>query len=270
MNLGFEIGFDRPWFLLFLLIIPLMWALSYNSLAGLGKGRRMFALLFRSLVVLLMVMALAQAKLQQSTDRLTVIYLLDQSESISPDKRALMLDYVYHAVKSQRRAEKNDKAGVIVFGGNAKIESAPYDGQLPSIGKIEANVGLLTSSTNISAALKLAKASFPEDTARRVVIISDGNENLGDATEIARAMADDGIGIDVVPVEMLADSEVSVDQVILPTDIRKGQEFETKVVMTNDSVDNQSVSGKLRLIRKTPQSEELVDEQPVTLPPGKP
>jgi hypothetical protein len=99
-----------------------MWALSYNSLAGLGKGRRLFALLFRSLVVLLMVMALAQAKLQQSTDRLTVMFLLDQSESVSTDKRELMLDYVYHAVKTHRREEKKDKAGVIVFGGNAKIE----------------------------------------------------------------------------------------------------------------------------------------------------
>ncbi|MFT7632973.1 MAG: hypothetical protein ACI87E_004028, partial [Mariniblastus sp.] len=227
MNLGFEIAFDRPWFLMLgVLLIPTLWALSFNSLAGLGNGRRIFALIFRSFVVLLMVLALAQVKIQQTTDRLTVLYLLDQSESISVDKRNLMMDYVYQAVKNQRREDKNDKAGVIVFGGNAKIESAPYDGLLPSIGKIEANVGLNTSSTSLAAALKLAKAAFPEDTARRVVIISDGNENLGDATQIAQAMAEDGIGIDVVPVELLAESEVSVDQVILPSDIRKGQKFE--------------------------------------------
>ena len=269
MNLGFEIGFDRPMFLWLLLFLPLIWALSYKSLAGLGGGRRVFALLFRSIVVLLMVMALAEAKWQRSTDRLTVMYLLDQSESISIEKRKLMMDYAYHAVKSFRREDKKDNAGVIVFGGNAKIESAPYDGLLPSIGKIESIVGLKTGATSLSAALKLAKAAFPEDTARRVVIISDGNENLGDAMEIAQAMADDGIGIDVVPVELLATSEVSVDKVVIPTDIRKGQEFETRVVLNNDSVEGEPVSGKLRLTRKTPQSEELVDEQPVTLAPGK-
>ena len=53
MPLGFEIGFDRPWFLLLLIIIPVMWAFSYNSLAGLGRGRCLLALAFRSLVVCL-------------------------------------------------------------------------------------------------------------------------------------------------------------------------------------------------------------------------
>ena len=271
MNLGFEIGFDRPWFLLLLLLLPLMWYLSYNSLAGLGKGRRFFALLLRSLVVLLLVCALAQCKWQQKTDRLTVMYLLDQSESIPADQRKYMLDYVYEEVLQNRRKDKADKAGVIVFGGNAKIESAPFDGDLPLIGKIEANVDLLTSSTSLESALKLAKASFPEDTARRVVVLSDGNENVGDAMAIGEAMADDGIGFDAVPIELLAEAEVSVDKVVLPTDIRKGQEFETKVVITNHSVDGQGgpVKGKLRFVRKTASSEELIDEREVTLEPGK-
>ncbi len=269
MNFGFEIGFDRPWFLLLLLILPLMWIISFNSLAGLGKRRRLFALLLRSLVVTLMVLALAQAKWQEKTDRLTVIYLLDQSESIPVEKRDFMLDYVFEEVSNHRRVEKKDKAGVIVFGGNAKIESAPYDGDLPLIGKIEANVDLLTSSTSLESALKLAKASFPEDTARRVVVISDGNENQGDALAIAEAMAEDGIGIDTIPIELLADSEISVDKVVLPTDIRKGQEFKTKVVITNETVSGVGVIGKLRLVRKTAQSQELVAEQEVTLEPGK-
>ena len=184
-----------------------------------------------------------------------------------------MLDYVYEEVLQHRRKEKADKAGVIVFGGNAKIESAPFDGDLPLIGKIEANVDLLTSSTSLESALKLAKASFPEETARRVVVISDGNENVGDALAMAEAMAQDGIGFDAFPIELVAESEVSVDKVVLPTDIRKGQEFETKVVITNHSVNKDSegtpVKGKLRFVRKTASSEELIDEREITLEPGK-
>jgi uncharacterized membrane protein len=269
MPLGFEIGFDRPWFLLLLMIIPVMWALSYNSLAGLGRGRCILALAFRSLVVGLLVLAIADAKWQRSTDRLTVLYLLDQSESISVAKRKLMLDFAYHAVKEQRRDQKQDKAGVIIFGGNAKIESAPYDGEIPSIGKIESNIGLKTGATNLASALKLAKASFPEDTARRVVIISDGNQNTGDAIRVAQQMADDGIGIDVVPVELFPGAEVSVEKVVIPMDIRKGQKFDTRVIINNEAPNGETVSGKLRLTRKTAQNEELVDEQNITLEPGK-
>ena len=39
--------------------------------------------------------------------------------------------------------------------------------------------------TDIAAALKLALASFPDDTGKRIVLISDGNENLGNAEEQA-------------------------------------------------------------------------------------
>ncbi len=274
MNLGFEFGFDRPWFLLLFLLLPLIWILSFHSLAGLGRWRRIFALFFRSLVFSLLVLALAQTQWRQSTDRLTVIYLLDQSASIPQEKREFMLDYVYHSVNRYRREHQRDMAGVIIFGGNAKIEAAPFDGELPLIGRIESDFDLQTDATSLEAALKLAKASFPEDTARRIVLITDGNENLGDAVSMAQAMAEDGTGIDVVPVDLLATAEVSVDKVVLPSDIRKGQEFEARVVLTNDSqVDpnsgNGAVTGKLRLTQKTSQREELVAEQTVTLEPGK-
>ena len=269
MNLGFEIVFDRPWFLLLLLILPIMWYLSFNSLAGLGKARRIFALLLRSFVVLLMVMALAEAKWQRSTNRLTVMYLLDQSESIPIDQREFMLTYVFEEVVAHRRDKEKDKAGVIVFGGNAKIESAPYDGQLPLIGKIESTVDLETNSTSLESALKLAKASFPEDTARRVVVITDGNENHGDAMAIAQSMAEEGIGIDVVAIELKAQSEISVDKIVLPTDIRKSQKFEAKVVLTNNTESGDPVKGKLRLTRKTATSSVVVAEQEVTLEKGK-
>ncbi len=274
MDFGFQIAFDRPWFLWLLLILPAMWILSFNSLAGLGKWRRLFALALRSLVLVLLIAALAKTQWQRSTDKLTVIYLLDQSESIPADKREFMLNYVFEEVATHRRTQKNDLAGVIVFGGNAKIESAPYDGDLPLIGRIESAFDLKTGSTSLESALKLAKASFPEGTARRVVIISDGNENIGDATSVAQSMADDGIGIDVVPIELLSESEVSVDKLVIPSDIRKGQAFETRVVLTNDSdVSDRNpdgtVAGKLRITRKTAQSEELVSEQEIVLEPGK-
>ncbi len=274
MDLGFDIGFERPWYLLLLLMLPLMWVLSFNSLAGLGNWRRMFALLIRTAVFTLLVMALANTQWRESTDRLTVIYVLDQSDSIPQAKRDLMLDYVEKAVNTHRREHKRDKAGVIIFGANAKIEIAPFDGKMPWVDRIESGFDLETGATSLESALKLAKASFPEDTARRVVIISDGNENLGDSLSMAQAMAEDGVGIDVIPIELIAEAEVSVEKIVLPTDIRKGQEFLAKVVLNNDSVateDNPDgiVRGKLRLVQKTAQNEQLIAEQDIELTPGK-
>ncbi|MEM7454352.1 MAG: VWA domain-containing protein [Planctomycetota bacterium] len=272
MDLGMNIAFDRPWFLLLFLLLPVLLWFSFNSLAGLGKWRRLLAMFLRAAVFSLLVLALAQAQWQESTDRLTVIYLLDQSDSIPSEHREQMLDFVHRAVKEHRREE--DRAGVIIFGGDAKIEAAPYDGDLPLIDRLEAGYDLRTGATSLEAALKLAKASFPEDAARRVVIVSDGNENLGDSVSLAQSMANDGVGIDVVPIELITQSEVSVDKVVLPANIRKGQEFEIRVVLTNDTVpgeDNPTgeVTGELTVKQRDAEGDVGQISSIVTLQPGK-
>ncbi|MFM7116470.1 MAG: VWA domain-containing protein [Planctomycetota bacterium] len=231
--MSYELAFERPWMLSLLALIPLIWWLGYRSLAGLGWGRRVFALLLRSLVLALLVFALAEASLERKTDQLTVIYLLDQSESIPVAKRSAMLRFVFDSVAKHRR--EKDKAGVVIFGANAQVESPPYQGQLPLIGELESDLELRKDATNLEAALKLAKASLPEDSAARLVIVSDGNENLGDSLSAARSLVADGIGIDVVPVELLAQAEIAVEKILLPTDIRKGQKFEARVIVNHDT-----------------------------------
>jgi hypothetical protein len=49
--------FNSPWYLLLLLLLPPMWWFSFRSLSGLGRWRRMMALAFRTLVLLLLVAA---------------------------------------------------------------------------------------------------------------------------------------------------------------------------------------------------------------------
>ena len=268
-----SVGFERPWFLLLLLLLPLVWYLGFRSLAGLGRWRRWFALFLRSAVLTTLVLALAKAQWQESTDKLCVIYVLDQSESIPDSKRDLMIKYAVASVNKHRR--EKDQAGVVIFGGDAKIESPPYDGPLPNIDRLESDFDLETQSTSLESAIKLAKASFPEGVAQRVVIVSDGNENLGDVRTIAQGMADEGTGFDVVPVELLAKSEVSVDKVVVPVDVRQGQEFEARIVLNNESIPTESnptgeVVGTLRIVQRNMQRTQLLDEvEGVVLKPGK-
>ena len=56
--------------------------------------------------------------------------------------------------------------------------------------------------TNLAGAMQRAMAMFPHDAAKRIVIVTDGNQNVGDALEQARAMADAGVSIDVMPVPL--------------------------------------------------------------------
>ena len=79
----------------------------------------------------------------------------------------------------------------------------------------------------------LAQATFPEDSARRVVLLTDGNENVGDGLTQAQGLAEAGIGIDVVPIRYPPRAEVAVEKVVLPPDVNRGQPFDLRVVLDN-------------------------------------
>lgn len=248
-----------------LALLPLLWWVSFRSLAGLGTGRRLAALLFRSIVVSLIILAIAGLQWVRISDKITVIYLLDQSDSIARAKRDQMLDLAIRSVRQHRNDSRGDRAGMIVFGREAAIEFPPYDDDLPTVRGLESYLGP-TDATNLESALKLAQASFPEDTAKRVVIISDGAETIGQATTVAKTMADSGIGIDVVPVDLMTKSEVLVEKITLPSNIRQGQPFETRIVIHRYQPQSDSpVTGRLRLLRTVGSTEQVLVDDSITL-----
>ena len=270
---GLDFAFDSPWFLLLLALVPVLWVLSFRSLSGLGPIRRLFALAFRTVVLVLIVLALAEIQFEQTSDKLTVIYLLDQSLSIPAAQREAMAEYAVREVAAHRNDARGDRAGVIVFGRQAAIEVPPFEDDLAIVGRLESMFDLRQDATNLAGALKLAQATFPEDSAKRVVMVTDGNENLGDAREIAAMISDRGISIYIVPITLRRRAEVAVEKVVVMSDARKGQPFDVRVVLNNltqPSSDNSGeVSGTLILERRTGTHVDTSPPQRVVLPPGK-
>ena len=269
-----RLSFDNPNYLWLILGAPVLWWIGFESLAALGRYRRAFALTFRTAVWLAIVFAMAGVQLVWQSDRVTVMYVLDQSESIPLPKRQVMLKYVIDNVKAHRNETREDRAGIVVFGRDAAIEIPPYDEDIP-IQRLEGSMGR-TDATNLESALSLAQASMEEDSSRRIVIVTDGNENLGQARRLARRLGESGIGIDVVPVMLEATSEVLVEKIDLPSNIRKGTPFEARVVLSSFFENNEGipVEGSLRVTQKIDGGDEKVDpeillDKELTLDPGK-
>ncbi len=267
--LPFRLGFDHPGYLWLLLGIPLLWWIGFASLSALGRYRRWFAMLFRAIVWTVIVFALAGVQMVWVSDKVTVMYLLDQSESIPTAKRQVMLDYVVRNVRRHRNRTREDRAGIVVFGRDASIELPPYDDEI-QLRRLESSLQR-NDATNLESALNLAQASMPDDTSRRIVIVTDGNENLGKAQKLVARLAAAGIGIDVVPVVLDAKSELLVEKIDLPNNIRKGQPFPAQVVVQNyTDGDGDGVSkAKLRVKQIVGGVEKLVLDQSVSLGRGK-
>jgi uncharacterized membrane protein len=221
-----SIAFGQPWWLILLPLIlpPLVW-MSVRSLAGLGTIRRVLAILFRAGVITLIVLALAEMQTVRRSDRLTTIFVVDVSDSVPREQQKAVIDYVTEASRKRR---KDDMAGVVVFGRGPRVEVPPAPSELNLLG-IESTID--PQNTDIGAAVKLTLATFPEDTARRMVVISDGNENRGNLLEQAGAAKSLGVQVDTLPLDYHYDREVLVEKVSIPPDVKKGESVNISVVI---------------------------------------
>jgi uncharacterized membrane protein/Mg-chelatase subunit ChlD len=268
----YTLTFDAPAWLALLAALPVLWWLSIRSLAGLGPVRRWLALGLRTVFAALVILALAEPQWVRTSDRMTVMFLVDQSLSIPPEQREAMIQYVKRA-SDRPFLRPGDRAGLIAFAREAAPVTPPVEESVP-VGSRKLEVDLDPEFTDLASAMRMAQATFPEDGAKRVVIVTDGNENLGNALEQAQRLAGDGVGIDVVPIRLTSRAEVVVEKITTSTDVRKGQPFNLRVVLDAQMPqEDQKVTGRLMIMRKRSDQEDLLnpsaESQRVTLSQGK-
>lgn len=243
-----------------LLLLPVAWAwviwLAWKSDVQIGAGRRWIAFVLRLVVVLLVVLAIAGVQWKQPMEGMNVFFLLDRSDSIpSPQQEAARrLANTFAAEK-----KKTDRVGLLVFGTEAALETTASEKMDSKDTKILAVVG--SQRTDIAGAVRLGTAAFPETGQKRIVLLSDGNENIGDAMAAVLAARPLGVTVDVVPLGIERGNDVSVQKLGLPARVKKGQTFETKIFVQAD----QAQTATVRLYR----NEQPLGEQKVTLTPGK-
>src|SRR5262249_54051992 len=126
-------------------------------------------------------------------------------------------------------ARKRDQAGLIVFGRRPRLELLPSDA--PRLNLTEITSMIDGSATDIAAALQLALATFPPDSARRIVLLSDGSENRGSAAALGALARSNGVQVDVVPLaaRRRQDNEVLVARVEAPMLLEQGAPLPLKV-----------------------------------------
>ena len=247
--------FTHPWLLL-LLPPAAAWVigLAVKSDVQISRWRRGTALVLRLLVLFALLLALAGLQWLKPLEGLNVFYLLDRSDSVPSAQQELAREYV---VRTAAQKKIVDKAGVIVFGTEASIETMPHE--IVELKKVQTIVG--TERTDLAAALRLGTAAFPETGQKRLVLLSDGNENLGDAIAAALSAQSLGASVDVVPMGVARGHDVAVQKLALPPKLKKGQTFEAKIFIQSD----QPGPATVRLYR----NDQYLGEQPVDLQAGK-
>ena len=221
------VSFDAPAALLLLVpLIAMVVALHLTSRRRLGVGRRRAALAVRVLLLSALVFALAGFQLVLPVDRLSVVYVVDLSDSVGTAGRDEALAYL-----RQSLAAKGDEdiAGIVAFGADALVERLPSE--LAEIDRIASTP--VRGATDIGAALRLAGALFPDDAQKRIVLLSDGNDTTGAGQTEAALAAARGIQVQTHLTGLVGADEVLVERLTAPSTARLGEQVQVTADITS-------------------------------------
>lgn len=212
------ITFTHPWALILLLaLLPTVW-LWRQGRGRVRRARTTFILLVRVLILALLALSVAGVQLVRAVDELAVVFLVDVSDSVSPPWKASALSFVEAALAEMG---PHDRAGIVVFGSDALVDRPVSAArELDELFSIPA-----TGHTDIEEAIRLGLALFPGATQKRLVLLSDGQENVGTAEMAAQLAAAGGVELDVVPLTPGAGAEVWVDALEVPPTLHQGESF---------------------------------------------
>ncbi len=240
--------FLAPEYLLLILgVIPLI-LYAAARLRGIEPGRRLAIIGLRSLILLLLILALAQLEYTLRARDLTVYFLVDRSDSVPQNLKDSSLNLVTDLNRSR---PPRDETGLIVFGANASLESIAvptfeFDGSIRSI--------IDESRTDLASAVRLALSAFPNDRMSRIVLLSDGNENLGSALETARLARNSNVPIDVLPLRYIQEQDAQIDKIVIPDQTIADTPFDIRIFLSSES----DTRGILRLFED---GEQIVEQE---------
>ncbi|MBW4436408.1 MAG: VWA domain-containing protein [Pleurocapsa minor GSE-CHR-MK-17-07R] len=220
-------NFTVPVALLLLFGLPLIVWLGWPRVRF-RRTRDVLSLLIRSLLYACLVLALAGAQIARGADKLSVVFLVDASDSISTAGRDSQLEYLRASLAAMT---PDDQAAVVVFGSDALI-----DRPLSAVRDLTAlRSSPVTSATDLEEAISLALALFPSDAAQRIIVLSDGAQTVGDAAAAASRAAATGVEISIVPIIQPALPEIRVTNVRAPETVSAGQFFDLGITVQSDT-----------------------------------
>ncbi|MCR1951628.1 VWA domain-containing protein [Clostridium sp. DSM 100503] len=241
--------------LYFLILIPIIFAFMYYSFKKYKPWSKNEIAIFISRIVIftLLIFAFGNITINLKGRNISTVFLLDVSESTS-DFEESGKDFISTAIESM---PKGNKAGVVLFGDDSKIDKVlNKKKEYKSIDEKP-----VVTATNIQEAVESALGLFERGGSKRIVLITDGEENQGDILKSIPLINEQKIDFKIYKITGEKGEEIYVDNVKVPDNISVGEEFSVSI----DIKSNYATKAKLTLFS----GRNKVGEQQVQIQKGK-
>ena len=261
--------FTHPEFLKLFYVIPVFWFIALLGIKKLALWRLFLSSIFRSIVFGAIVLALSGlSKVEKDFKDLEVIYLMDKSNSIDEDGQEWMNKYVKDL---DAKFSEDVKRELSIFGLNTKLA---YDMETFSdAGNLSTDTDLAdlnVDRTNIENAIVSNLGRFKSNVAKRLVLVTDGNENAGNVLKAAMLAMNENVKIyTAAPPKSIFEEKITLKKVVAPAEIPVGKTGEIKIIVENKS--DSYVKGRIDLFIRRPENDNnpvLFKKWDVKMAPG--
>lgn len=181
----------------------------------------------RGVTLLCLVLAAAGCRVVLTGGGVTTLFLVDRSLSVE-DQAAEIEAWLNRQIREHKGSR--DRIGVVSFAREPMVE-APVTGDA---GEIKLEAAPDPNFTNIQSALEFCRDYFPKGDQKRLVLITDGRENTGDAGNALRSLEEWGINLVVYPVLAPAGKDVQLAAVRAPSNARWGEKIPLEVELSSN------------------------------------
>lgn len=233
------ISFLRPYLLLLLPLVVGLVIFGAKRLSKMQKVRRRLIVVLRNIIVVLLVLALSAPNIIWTANSTATVFLVDASDSTLAS-RLKTEEFIRNSMQYK---PSKDKVGVVAFGDNALIEN--FVAKNSAFSKIETKPN--GTYTNIENSITAGLALMPDNSKKRLVLITDGEENEGKASKLVPSLLEQGVDLKVYKIDKTVGNEVAIDSVSVPQKLNVGQEFGVVINITstvNTSAKITLLSGK--------------------------
>lgn len=151
----------------------------------------------------------------------TTVFLVDNSLSVNKHKKSIE-QYINSEINKKR---KSDKIAVISFAKDRAIElPLTYEKRMVTLSS-----NLNRNFTNFEKAIDFSIDYFPRKDNRRLVLITDKKQNLGDVNKIKNKLISKNINLVVKEVEKEVEKDVQINQVKIPKNLYKQNSIPVQV-----------------------------------------
>ena len=219
------LAIQTAWPAAFLAAVPLLFWLAGRSRTRLGRRHLLVATLLRSLAIISLALALMQPQWNAESGDVSVVYALDISRSVSSS-------FIEAAIKWIEQADREGApahARYLAFADHAVMLQKPGDMRRlavteggPRGASADATV-IDQTATNLEQALDTALMGLDRDRAKRIVLLTDGNQTAGDVWRVLPRLTRANVRVYPIPAKVRDDNDAWLAGIDVPADVHSGE-----------------------------------------------